>query len=166
MIIYMIFVVLLALKKGIFQFRPGEIYFLICSVCAVGVLECLPLAAAYGLDEIYRKSLKWITKYFIRIWPSKAFAALPRELIDKCYHQHVVHMSVENILDTVMCCDKLLATLPNVRWAEPVFGITSQLLEAAVKFIADNFSGVVLSDKFQSLGKELSWNISRLEESI
>ncbi|XP_046391394.1 uncharacterized protein LOC124159557 [Ischnura elegans] len=137
-----------------------------CAVCAVGVLECLPLAAAYGLDEIYRKSLKWITKYFIRIWPSKAFAALPRELIDKCYHQHVVHMSVENILDTVMCCDKLLATLPNVRWAEPVFGITSQLLEASVKFIADNLSGVVLSDKFQSLGKELSWNISRLEESV
>lgn len=61
-------------------------------MCTVGVLECLPLAAAYGLDEIYRKSLRWITKYFVRVWPTKGFAQLPRELIDKCFKQHVVHM--------------------------------------------------------------------------
>ncbi|PNF20812.1 hypothetical protein B7P43_G12072, partial [Cryptotermes secundus] len=59
-----------------------------CTMCAAGVLECLPLAAAYGLDDIYRKSLRWITKYFVRIWPTKGFASLPRELIDKCYQQH------------------------------------------------------------------------------
>ncbi|XP_069696748.1 serine-rich adhesin for platelets isoform X2 [Periplaneta americana] len=137
-----------------------------CTMCAAGVLECLPLAAAYGLDDIYRKSLRWITKYFVRIWPTKGFASLPRELIDKCYQQHVVHMTVDNVLETVMCCDKLLATLPNVRWAEPVFGITSQLLEASIKFIANNFCGVLSSDSFLSLGKELSWNISRLEDSL
>ncbi|KAJ9596492.1 hypothetical protein L9F63_012475 [Diploptera punctata] len=137
-----------------------------CTMCAAGVLECLPLAAAYGLDDIYRKSLRWITKYFVRIWPTKGFASLPRELIEKCYQQHVVHMTVDNVLETVMCCDKLLATLPNVRWAEPVFGITSQLLESSIKFIANNFCGVLSSDSFLSLGKELSWNISRLEDSL
>ncbi|CAB3380964.1 Hypothetical predicted protein [Cloeon dipterum] len=137
-----------------------------CSVCAVGVLECLPLAAAYGLDEIYHKSLKWITKYFVRIWPSKAFANLPRELVDKCYLQHVVHMSVDNVLDTVMSCDRLLATLPSVRWAEAVYALTSQLLDACVTYMADHFSSVLTSDRFVSLGKELSWNISRLEDSI
>mgnify|MGYP007063915902 CR=1 FL=1 len=47
-----------------------------------------------------------------------------------------------------MCCDKLLATLPNVRWAEPVFGITSQLLETSIKFIANNFCGVLSSDRY------------------
>jgi len=66
-------------------------------MCAAGVLECLPLAAAYGLDDIYRKSLRWITKYFVRIWPTKGFASLPRELIDKCYQQHVVHMVREMV---------------------------------------------------------------------
>lgn len=137
-----------------------------CTMCTVGVLECLPLAAAYGLDEIYRKSLRWITKYFVRIWPTKGFASLPRELVEKCYQQHVVHMSVDNVLETVMCCDKLLATLPNVRWAEPIFGITSQLLETSIKYIANNFSAVLMSENFLSLGRELSWNISRLEDSI
>lgn len=56
--------------------------------------------------------------------------------------------TVDNILETVMCCDKLLATLPNVRWAEPVFGITSQLLESSIKFIANNFCSVLSSDRY------------------
>ncbi|XP_008559989.1 uncharacterized protein LOC103580120 isoform X1 [Microplitis demolitor] len=137
-----------------------------CQLCAVGVLECLPLAAAYGLDEVYRKSLRWITRHFVRIWPCKAFAALPRELIDKCYHQHIVHMSADNILQTIMDCDKLLATLPNVRWAEPVFRMVSNLLETALKFLSENFSSVLSNDSFQALGRDLTWNISRLEDSV
>ncbi|XP_063237514.1 uncharacterized protein LOC134539417 [Bacillus rossius redtenbacheri] len=137
-----------------------------CAMCAVGIVECLPLAAAYGLDDIYRKSLRWITRHFVRIWPTKGFASLPRELLEKCYQQHVVHMTADNVLETVMSCDKLLATLPSVRWAEPVFTLTSQLLEAAVKFLANNFCLVLKCDSFQALGKELSWNISRLEDSL
>ncbi|XP_025987836.2 uncharacterized protein LOC105204707 isoform X2 [Solenopsis invicta] len=135
-----------------------------CQICAVGVLECMPLAAAYGLDEVYRKSLRWITKHFVRIWPCKAFATLPRELMEKCYHQHIVHMSTDNVLQTMMDCDKLLATLPNVRWAEPVFRMVSNLLETSVKFLSENFASVLGNDSFQSLGHELTWNISRLED--
>ncbi|KAK0167175.1 hypothetical protein PV327_004606 [Microctonus hyperodae] len=137
-----------------------------CQICAVGVLECMPLAAAYGLDEVYRKSLRWITRHFVRIWPCKAFATLPRELMDKCYHQHIVHMSADNVLQTIMDCDKLLATLPNARWAEPVFKLVSNLLETALKFLSDNFSSVLSNDSFQALGGDLTWNISRLEDNV
>ncbi|XP_043801647.1 uncharacterized protein LOC122719685 isoform X1 [Apis laboriosa] len=137
-----------------------------CQICAVGVLECMPLAAAYGLDEVYRKSLRWVTRHFVRIWPCKAFATLPKELMAKCYHQHIVHMSTDNVLQTIMDCDKLLATLPNVRWAEPVFRMVSNLLETSVKFLSDNFSGVLGNENFQSLGRELTWNISRLEDNF
>lgn len=75
-------------------------------------------------------------------------------LITRSVHHLIVrvHMyslqTVDNILETVMCCDKLLATLPNVRWAEPVFGITSQLLESSIKFIANNFCTVLSSDRY------------------
>ncbi|XP_012279426.1 uncharacterized protein LOC105699191 isoform X2 [Orussus abietinus] len=137
-----------------------------CQICAVGVLECMPLAAAYGLDEVYRKSLRWITRHFVRIWPCKAFATLPRELMEKCYHQHIVHMSTDTVLQTMMDCDKLLATLPNVRWAEPVFRLVSNLLDTSVKYLSENFSGVLGNDKFQALGRELTWNISRLEDNF
>lgn len=65
-----------------------------------------------------------------------------------------------------MDCDKLLATLPNVRWAEPVFRMVSNLLETSVKFLSDNFSGVLGNENFQSLGRELTWNISRLEDNF
>ncbi|XP_035733857.1 uncharacterized protein LOC118446845 isoform X2 [Vespa mandarinia] len=137
-----------------------------CQVCAVGVLECMPLAAAYGLDEIYRKSLRWITRHFVRIWPCKAFATLPRELMEKCYLQHIVHMSTDNVLQTMIDCDKLLATLPNVRWAEPVYRMVSNLLETSLKFLADNFAAILNNENFQSLGRDLTWNISRLEDNF
>jgi hypothetical protein len=65
-----------------------------------------------------------------------------------CQTTCIFLQTVDNVLETVMCCDKLLATLPNVRWAEPVFGITSQLLEASIKFIANNFSRVLSSDGY------------------
>lgn len=65
-----------------------------------------------------------------------------------------------------MDCDKLLATLPNVRWAEPVFRLVSDLLDTSVKFLSDNFSGVLGSESFQALGKDLTWNISRLEDNF
>lgn len=111
----------------------------------VGVLECLPLAAAYGLDDLYRKSLRWITRYFVRVWPTRAFAMLPRELMEKCYQQHVVHMSADNVLETTLCCDKLLVTLPSVRWAEIVHELTSQLSDACQHYVTQHFSSVLAS---------------------
>ncbi|XP_008215443.1 uncharacterized protein LOC100123317 isoform X2 [Nasonia vitripennis] len=137
-----------------------------CNGCAVGVLECMPLAAAYGLDEVYRKSLRWVTRHFVRIWPCKEFATLPRELMDKCYHQHIVHMCADNVLQTIMDCDKLLTTLPNVRWAEPVFRLASNLLDASMKYLTDNFASVLGNESFQGLDRELTWNISRLEDHL
>lgn len=65
-----------------------------------------------------------------------------------CQTTCIYLQTVDNVLETVMCCDKLLATLPNVRWTEPVFGITSQLLEASIKFIANNFCRVLSSDGY------------------
>ncbi|KAK3915925.1 BTB/POZ domain-containing protein 8 [Frankliniella fusca] len=137
-----------------------------CAICSVGVLECLPLAAAYGLDDIYRKSLRWITKYFVRIWPTKTFTTLPRELVEKCYQQHVIHMTADNVMETILCCDKLLSTIPTVRWAEPIFVLTSRLMETCIKYMSDNFCSVLTSDNFLALGREVPWNISRFQENL
>lgn len=66
----------------------------------------------------------------------------------------------------MMDCDKLLATLPNVRWAEPVYRMVSNLLETSLKFLADNFAAILNNENFQSLGRDLTWNISRLEDNF
>ncbi|KAL7302103.1 hypothetical protein TKK_0005331 [Trichogramma kaykai] len=137
-----------------------------CNGCTVGVLECLPIAAAYGLDEVYRKSLRWITKHFVRVWSSKEFATFPKELMNKCYHQHIVHMSIENVLQTIMDCDQLLTILPNVRWAETVFLLASNLLDTSMKFLTDNFPSILSTDSFLNLDHEFTWNIGRLEKHL
>lgn len=78
------------------ELESNELHFVIAG-CCIGVLEVLPLSAAYGLDDLYQKCLEWVTRHFVRIWPSRAFASLPRELREKCYQQHVVHMSPEKV---------------------------------------------------------------------
>lgn len=45
-----------------------------------------------------------------------------------------------------MCCEKLQATIPQVRWADPVFALTHKLLETSVKYITQHFSGVLSSE--------------------
>ncbi|XP_024081684.1 uncharacterized protein LOC106661480 isoform X2 [Cimex lectularius] len=134
--------------------------------CISGVLECLPLAAAYGLDEIYRKSLRWITKYFVRVWPTKGFANLPKELQDKCYKQHIVHLSAENVLETIMGCEKLEATVTNVKWAQTVINMNLKLHEASVKYLTQHFADVLSSEAFIRIGKEDVWTMTRLEETL
>jgi len=44
--------------------------------------------------------------------------------------------------------------------------MVSNLLEASVKFLSENFIDVLGNEKFQMLGHELTWNISRLEDNF
>lgn len=73
-------------------------------MCIVGVLECFPLSAVYGLDDLYHKCVKWITKHFSKVWPTKAFATLPTDLLDKCYQHHTVNLTIDNVVETVYGC--------------------------------------------------------------
>lgn len=71
----------------------------------------------------------------------------PFKLLSSEIKYFCLQQSVDNVLDTVMSCDRLLATLPSVRWAEAVYALTSQLLDACVTFMADHFSSVLTSDR-------------------
>lgn len=44
-----------------------------------------------------------------------------------------------------MGCDKLEATIPNVRWANPVFALNSKLHEATIKYIGQHFASILAS---------------------
>uniref|UniRef100_T1IY59 Protein kinase domain-containing protein n=1 Tax=Strigamia maritima TaxID=126957 RepID=T1IY59_STRMM len=137
-----------------------------CATCINGVMECLTLCANYGLEELYDKSLRWITKYMACTWPTKPFATLPSDLINKCYLAATAEITVDTVLDTIMICDKLMTTLPHVKWSEPVFGLSSKLLEACTVFMARNFHAVLTSKNFLDLGKGQSWNVNALEDTI
>lgn len=55
--------------------------------------------------------------------------------------------SVSNVIDTALGCERVLTSLPMVRWAQPVFDSATQLLEATTSFVAVNMSGVLASDR-------------------
>jgi hypothetical protein len=137
-----------------------------CAGCCTGVLEVLPLSAAYGLDELYQKCLQWITQHFVRVWPSRAFASLPRELREKCYQQHVVHMTADKVLETIVSCDKVLATLPALRWAEPVTQLVLQLSDACHLYHRQHFAAVLASPSFLALDAGLGWSVGQIEDQL
>ncbi|XP_044266442.1 uncharacterized protein LOC123012502 [Tribolium madens] len=137
-----------------------------CAGCCTGVLEVLPLSAAYGLDDLYQKCLQWITQHFVRVWPSRAFATLPRELREKCYQQHVVHMTADKVLETIVSCDKVLATLPALRWAEPVTQLVLQLSDACHLYHRQHFAAVLASPSFVALDAGLGWSVGQVEDQM
>lgn len=53
------------------------------------------------------------------------------------------------MLETALGCERVLSSLPMVRWAQPVFDSAAQLLESATSFIAANMSGVLASDRYK-----------------
>ncbi|XP_023949531.1 uncharacterized protein LOC112053953 isoform X2 [Bicyclus anynana] len=114
-----------------------------CQVCTAGVLECFPLSSVYGLDDLYRKCLRWITKYFAKVWPTKAFATLPKELLDKCYQEHIVNLSIENLIDTVYGCGLTVASLQNNRWSDSVARMCRRLVNAAAHFSAPRLLAIL-----------------------
>ncbi|CAB3225329.1 unnamed protein product [Arctia plantaginis] len=113
-----------------------------CAVCVVGVLECFPLSSVYGLDDLYHKCLKWITKHFSKVWPTKAFATLPTDLLDKCYQNHIVNLTVDNLVETVYGCGITASSLHNSRWAESVARMCRRLINAAAHFAAPRLVAV------------------------
>ncbi|XP_018572131.1 uncharacterized protein LOC108911636 [Anoplophora glabripennis] len=137
-----------------------------CAGCCTGVLEVLPLSAAYGLDDLYQKCLQWITQHFVRVWPSRAFASLPRELREKCYQQHVVHMNPDKVLEAILACDKILATLPAMRWAEPVSQLVLQLTDACHLYHRQHFSAVLGSQYVLGLDAGLGFGICQIEDQM
>lgn len=114
-----------------------------CAVCVVGVLECFPLSSVYGLDDLYHKCLKWITKHFSKVWPTKAFATLPSDLLDKCYQHHIINLSVDNLVETVYGCGITASSLHNSRWAESVARMCRRLVNAAAHFAASRLVAVL-----------------------
>lgn len=63
-----------------------------CSGCIDGVLQVFPVALNQGLDDLYRKCLRWACKYYMKVWPSRAFSQLPSELVARCKQHIVAHL--------------------------------------------------------------------------
>lgn len=102
------------------------------------------MSSVYGLDELYQSCLDWIRQHFVRVWPTKAFCALPRDLREKCKQQIVIHMSPDLVLETFLECDKLLTTMHNIKWMETVIHLIGQVSDACCSYLKQHFESVII----------------------
>lgn len=137
-----------------------------CSGCIDGVMQVFPIALNQGLDDLYRKCLRWTCKHSMKVWPTRSFAQLPSELVIRCKQHIIAHLTSESVVYTLLDYDQLLALLAPCRWAASVEVNVRDIIDAGQDYVIDHFASVIASDGFLSLGQGLNWNISRLEHML
>ncbi|XP_055620095.1 uncharacterized protein LOC129764719 [Toxorhynchites rutilus septentrionalis] len=134
-----------------------------CSGCTDGVLQVLPVTLNHGLDDLYRKCLKWVCRHYVKIWPNKQFSQLPPDVVNRCKQQIVAHLSSETVLHVILDSEQLLTVLHPYKWSVDVENVVRDILDAAYDYIQDHFASLLASDSFLSLGHNYSWAISHVE---
>ncbi|XP_069823773.1 BTB/POZ domain-containing protein 8 isoform X1 [Dendropsophus ebraccatus] len=112
------------------------------------VLECLYIAYSVQEEPLYTSCLRWIEKYFVKCWSERSFANLPLDLQESCLNALVQSLSYRNAAFLLMESDRLISSLPGVKWAERARSLASQLQEECVRFMVANFSQVIKSESF------------------
>ncbi|KAM4023224.1 LOW QUALITY PROTEIN: BTB/POZ domain-containing protein 8 [Anomaloglossus baeobatrachus] len=115
------------------------------------VLECLYIAHSVGEEPLYTSCMRWIEKYFVKCWCERSFANLPADLQKSCLNVLVQSLSHRNAASLLMESDRLISSLPGVKWAERAQNLASELQEECVKFIVANFSQIIKSEGFAHL---------------
>ncbi|XP_038649745.1 AP2-interacting clathrin-endocytosis protein isoform X1 [Scyliorhinus canicula] len=117
------------------------------------ILECLQISHSVGIDGLYNSCMRWITKYFVKCWSGKNFARLPAELQKACLMSVVQSLNVKNVVSVLMESDRLLWSLPEVKWAEQAIAVTEELQDECIKFIVPHFLETIKSKSFLHLLK-------------
>lgn len=134
-----------------------------CSGCTDGVLQVLPVTLNHGLDDLYRKCLKWVCRHYVKIWSNKQFSQLPVDVVNRCRQQIVAHLTSESVLNAILDSEQLLTVLHPYKWSVEVENVVRDILDASYDYIQDHFASLLASDSFLSLGQNYSWAISHVE---
>jgi len=137
-----------------------------CSLCCVGILKALPLAWRYDYTELYSECLQWIGSHFAQIFCLEEFSNLkPQDLIEECYKATLSQLTADNIIPKTVECQKLLKSLPRVKWTESIICLVGRQLEDFCHFVADNYEKILQSESFLALGRTC-WECEVLEENL
>ncbi|XP_075038483.1 BTB/POZ domain-containing protein 8 isoform X2 [Mixophyes fleayi] len=115
------------------------------------VLECLSIAYSVGEEPLYTSCMRWIEKYFVKCWSERSFANLPVDLQKNCFTLLVQSLSYRNAAFLLMESDRLISSLPGVKWADRARSLAFELQEECVRFIVTNFSQIIRSESFAHL---------------
>ncbi|GAB0192977.1 BTB/POZ domain-containing protein 8 [Grus japonensis] len=126
------------------------------------VLECMAIAHSLGVENLYAACMKWVGKHFAKCLSERSFASLPTELQNNCLvmlinsltsgdHKPVFLQNHKNAAFLLMESDRLINSLPQVKWTEAALALASRLQEECVTFIVANFLHIVQSEGFSIL---------------
>ncbi|XP_046501841.1 BTB/POZ domain-containing protein 8 isoform X2 [Equus quagga] len=115
------------------------------------VLECLIIAHSAGVESLFADCMKWIVKHFARFWSERSFANVPPEIQKSCLNMLIQSLNDKNAAFLLMESDRLIISLPRVKWTEAALTMASQLQEECIAFIIENFSKIIQSENFALL---------------
>ncbi|KAM9689292.1 BTB/POZ domain-containing protein 8 isoform 1-T1 [Trichechus inunguis] len=115
------------------------------------ILECLIIAHSVGVESLFAECMKWIVKHFARCWSERSFANVPSEIQKSCLHMLIESINDKNAAFLLMESDRLIISLPRVKWTEAALSMASQLQEECIAFIVVNFPKIIHSENFALL---------------
>ncbi|XP_059678035.1 BTB/POZ domain-containing protein 8 [Gavia stellata] len=115
------------------------------------VLECMAIAHSLGVENLYAACMKWVGKHFAKCLSERSFASLPTELQNNCLVMLINSLNHKNAAFFLMESERLINSLPQVKWTETAVALASRLQEECVTFIVANFLHVVQSEGFSVL---------------
>lgn len=75
-------------------------------------------------------------------------------------------MAPSTVLETTISCDRLLRSIPSLRWAEPVIQLALQLADACQLYMCQHFAAILSSPVFLALESGVNWNLNQAEECL
>ncbi|XP_076976396.1 BTB/POZ domain-containing protein 8 isoform X2 [Tamandua tetradactyla] len=115
---------------------------------SASILECLIIAHSVGVESLFADCMKWIVKHFARCWSERSFANVPPEIQESCLNILIKSLNDKNAAFLLMESDRLIMSLPRVKWTEAALTMASRLQEECIEFMVENFSKIIQSPNF------------------
>ncbi|XP_058159154.1 BTB/POZ domain-containing protein 8 isoform X2 [Dasypus novemcinctus] len=112
------------------------------------ILECLIIAHSVGVESLFTDCMKCIVKHFARCWSERSFANVPPEIQESCLNMLIKSLNDKNAAFLLMESDRLIISLPRVKWTEAALAMASRLQEECIAFIVENFAKIIQSQNF------------------
>ncbi|XP_070816455.1 BTB/POZ domain-containing protein 8 [Chaetodon trifascialis] len=115
------------------------------------VLECLSLTHALGLQNLHTLCKRWVADHFVKTWCERNFSLLSPELHRACLSAVTDTMTVQNAVTMLCGTEQLIGSLPEVKWAQQVRSLATELQEESLGVIVQHFPRIVHTQAFQDL---------------
>lgn len=115
------------------------------------ILECLSLTHALGLQNLHMLCKRWVAEHFVKTWCERNFSLLSPELQRACLTAVTETMTLQNAVTMLCGAEQLLGSLPEVKWAQQVQRLASELQEESLRVIVQHLPRVIHTQAFRDL---------------